>query len=55
MTPTPYHSYCIVAIALFERAANAIPQKPVFHRTLADPAFEEVLKATAQLINYQLV
>ncbi len=42
------------AIALFERAQNAIPAAPSFHRALADPGLLLRLNAAATLLGYQL-
>ena len=42
------------AIALFERAMNAIPQAPALHRALADPGLISRLDAAATLLGYQL-
>ncbi len=43
------------AIALFERAARAMPRRPVFHRQLKDPVLAHVLTQTGQQIRYQVV
>lgn len=43
------------AIALFERAARAIPSRPVFHRALQDSLLDNVLTETARKINYNLI
>ena len=42
-------------VALFERAAPAIPTLTVFHRALNDPAMLAVLTETSREIGYQLV
>jgi len=43
------------AVALFERAAFALPEHPDAHRQLADPGLENLLVATAQVIGYSLI
>ena len=43
------------AVVLFERAAMAIPQRPVFHRLLSDPIMHRVVLATGESIGYQMV
>lgn len=40
------------AIALFERAAHAIPARPLIHRELRDAAIQDVLLQTADKIGY---
>lgn len=42
------------AIALFERAKRALPQRPVFHRSLDDPALTYVLVKTGRKIRYAI-
>jgi hypothetical protein len=42
------------AVALFERAQNALPSAPAFHRALADPGLLLRLNAAATLLGYQL-
>jgi hypothetical protein len=42
------------AVALFERARNALPSAPAFHRALADPGLLLRLNAAAALLGYQL-
>lgn len=43
------------AIALWERAADAIPARPIFHRPLLDPALLPVLSRVARDLGYGLV
>jgi len=43
------------AVALFERAAFAVPKSPDAHRQLEDPGLENLLVATAEVIGYGLV
>jgi len=43
------------AVALYERASNAIPQTPVFHRALADPALLTSLQNVAFDLGYCLL
>ncbi|MHA7817543.1 MAG: RES family NAD+ phosphorylase [Pseudohaliea sp.] len=43
------------AIALFERAARAIPARPVFHRELRDAVMTNILNETARVIGYAVV
>jgi len=43
------------AVALFERAQNAMPPAPVFHRALTDPALLLRLNAAATALGYRLV
>lgn len=43
------------AITLYERAKPAIPAKPVFHRSLNDPALQQVIYATGAKIRYAVV
>jgi hypothetical protein len=40
------------AVALFERARDALPRSPSFHRALADPALQRRIAATADEIGY---
>ncbi|MBI4607327.1 MAG: RES family NAD+ phosphorylase [Planctomycetes bacterium] len=40
------------AIALFERAAGAIPKAPAFHRALADPTAASAVHEAAQVVGY---
>jgi hypothetical protein len=40
------------SLALFERANNAIPARPHFHRTLADPALNDAFVRAALLFGY---
>jgi hypothetical protein len=41
-------------IVLYERARDALPATPDFHRALADPAMEAVLMVIADRINYDI-
>lgn len=43
------------AVALYERAAGAVPSVPHFHRALADPALLPRLNAAATRLGYGLV
>lgn len=43
------------AVALFERGLRAIPQRPVFHRELRDPALANILTETGEKIRYGVV
>ena len=43
------------AIALYERAATALPPSPVFHRALADPLLTAAVAHAAQRFNYAVV
>ena len=43
------------AIALYERALRAMPARPIFHRSLNDPALNHVILATGTHINYGVV
>lgn len=43
------------AVALFERAASAIPASPLFHRPLTDPSLSSPLLAAAGTINYGIL
>jgi hypothetical protein len=43
------------AVALFERAAFALPAHPDAHRQLVDPGLENLLVATAKVIGYSLI
>jgi RES domain len=40
------------AVVLYERAQDALPARPVFHRTLADPALDAAVVKAALLFNY---
>ena len=42
-------------VALYERAAGAIPAAPAFHRALSDPALLPRLDAAAATLGYRLV
>ena len=42
------------SLALYERAASSMPELPVFHRSLADPALRPVLGRTAEDIGYDI-
>jgi hypothetical protein len=43
------------AVAFYERASNAIPPAPVFHRALDDPALLTSLQNVALTVGYRLV
>lgn len=43
------------AVALYERAQNALPAVPVFNRALADPALRRRLSQAATQVGYRLV
>lgn len=43
------------AIALFERGIQAMPSRPLFHRSLNDPALQQVINATGAKIRYAVV
>jgi hypothetical protein len=43
------------AIALYERAQRAIPARPLFHRSLNDPALHQIILSTGVHINYGIV
>ena len=43
------------AVALFERAARAIPKRPVFHRELRDTVMVGILTETGRAIGYVVV
>ncbi|WP_370161580.1 hypothetical protein [Limimaricola soesokkakensis] len=43
------------AVALYERAASALPERPQFHRALEDPALQRPLLDAAAAINYGLL
>jgi RES domain-containing protein len=40
------------AVALYERARAALPQRPTFHRALTDPALRAAVVKSALLFNY---
>ena len=40
------------AVALYERAANTFPIRPIFHRALADEGLSRVVLKAALLFNY---
>jgi hypothetical protein len=42
------------AVALWERADDAVPRRPVFHRQLGDPAMMTVLRNAARELGYRL-
>lgn len=44
-----------LAVALYERAGNALPVFPAFHRSLADPSLLAVLRNIAADLGYSLV
>ena len=43
------------AIALYERALQSIPTRPLFHRSLSDPALHQVILSTSARIRYAVV
>jgi hypothetical protein len=43
------------SVALFERAATAIPAAPIFHRALADPLLRPFLSDACDRFEYALV
>jgi hypothetical protein len=43
------------AVALYERAERALPRRPGFHRTLADPGLREFLRRAAAELEYELL
>jgi len=43
------------AVALYERATDAIPTAPAFHRSLNDPALLSSLQNVATIVGYSLV
>lgn len=43
------------AVALYERAQNALPTWPIFHRAVADPALDLHVAAAALRFNYLVV
>ncbi len=43
------------AIALFERAQQAIPKRPIFHRELKDPILANILTETGRKIHYAVI
>ncbi len=43
------------AVALYERALEALPATPVFHRPLRDPALLSDLERAARHLGYRLV
>jgi hypothetical protein len=40
------------AVALYERAQDALPARPLFHRALSDPALDGAVARAALLFNY---
>ena len=42
-------------VALYERAAGALPTRPCFHRALADPSLTTVVRNAAQDLGYALL
>jgi hypothetical protein len=40
------------SVALYERATNAIPTRPLFHRAVADPALNAAVVRAALLFGY---
>jgi RES domain-containing protein len=43
------------SVALYERAVQALPKRPVYHRSLADPALTGVLLRMAAKFGYRVV
>jgi hypothetical protein len=43
------------AMALYERAADAMPTQPAFHRALDDPAIDAVTRNAAHELSYRLI
>lgn len=43
------------AFALYERARNALPARPLFHRALADPSIVTVVSNAARQFGYALI
>ncbi len=43
------------AVALYERALDALPARPVFHRALADPALSVAVIRAARRFGYAVV
>jgi hypothetical protein len=41
-------------VALYERAEDVLPQRPTFHRSFLDPAWETVLKNAARDLRYRI-
>jgi hypothetical protein len=39
------------AVALYERAADALPSRPTFHRALADPTMAHAIVRAARRFN----
>ena len=44
-----------LCVALYERALGAMPERPVFHRLLSDPAVLTLLKNACAAVGYALV
>lgn len=42
------------ALALYERAQDAVPETPLFNRALADPALDSLVQNAARSLNYRL-
>ena len=42
-------------VALYERAAEALPERPLFNRSLGDPTWLEALRKAASDLGYLLV
>lgn len=42
-------------VALFERAASALPTRPAFHRALADDILRAFLESCADVLGYRLI
>ena len=43
------------SIALYERAENAMPESPIFHRPLSDPVLASTLGSAARRFGYDLI
>lgn len=43
------------AIALYERARNALPRRPLFHRSVADRALDPQVAAAGLQFNYLVI
>lgn len=52
--PSSMHGHA-PAVALYERAADAVPSAPSFNRALADAVLDTVLRNTAAALRYRLV
>ena len=43
------------AVLLYERAADALPDRPIFHRALADAALTPAVVRAAERFDYAVV